>query len=660
MMNRAYSLIQIKAVENEDARVISGVATTPEPDRQDDIIEPKGAEFNLPIPLLWQHDSKQPIGKVIKAKVTADGIDVTAQIAKITEPGRLKDRVDEAWQSIKSGLVGGLSIGFKALETAQIEGSFGTRFLRWLWLELSAVTIAANQQATIVSIKSNDAEMLRAASGPVPHPAVVRLSPGVSGKSVLIPKPPKEGKVMDTYAKHITELEGKRAAHVAAQDAVMQKSRDEGRTTDQSEQEKFDNLQAELEAIDQDLDRYRKLEKTMAATAKPVIGTKDDKNGIEVRSSISVAPPPKLEPGIGYARLVKVKMAAKLTGDPPLLMAQRMYGPDSEVVGIITKANEVVAGTTISGNWAADLISAEGAAVAFFLEYLRPQTILGKFGVGGVPSLTMIDFYTPYVIETGAGAAYWVGEGKPKPLTAFDYDRSTLTPLKVANIAVLTEENIRYSSPNSDRVVRNALVKAIAQELDLAFITPANAGTANVKPASVTNGAEAIVSSGDDADAIRMDVRSLYQKFIDANNAPTSGAWVMSATNALALSMLTNPLGQPEFPTVTMTGGTFQGLPVIASQHISNVVAIINASDILLGDEGGVSVDMSRDASIEMRSSGLGMDATTGAATVGSVSMFQTNSVALRAERTINWKRARVSAVAYLTSVDWGGAVNTV
>src|SRR3546814_13428889 len=79
-------------------------------------------------------------------------------------------------------------------------------------------------------------------------------------------------------------------------------------------------------------------------------------------------------------------------------------------------------------------IREEGAAVAAFREYLRPQTILGKFGTDGIPGLTSLDFYTPYIIETGGGDAYWVGEGKPKPLTAFDYDRSTLTPLKIANI----------------------------------------------------------------------------------------------------------------------------------------------------------------------------------------------------------------------------------
>jgi hypothetical protein len=34
--------------------------------------------------------------------------------------------------------------------------------------------------------------------------------------------------------------------------------------------------------------------------------------------------------------------------------------------------------------------------------------------------------------------------------------------------------------------------------------------------------------------------------------------------------------------------------------------------------------------------------------------MWQTNSVALRAERYINWAKRRTSAVAYLDAVTWG------
>lgn len=154
-MKRAYSVVTIKAVD-EDQRIITGIATTPAPDRVDDIVEPKGAEFKLPLPFLYQHDASQPIGHVRKAKVTNGGIEVEIKLVKTDEPGMLKDRLDQAWQEIKLGLVRGLSIGFRALETARIEGTYALRFIKWEWLELSAVTIPANSEATIQSIKSID------------------------------------------------------------------------------------------------------------------------------------------------------------------------------------------------------------------------------------------------------------------------------------------------------------------------------------------------------------------------------------------------------------------------------------------------------------------------------------------------------------------------
>ena len=49
-MKRAYSLLEIKAVD-DDQRVITGIATTPEPDRVGDIVEPMGAKFANPLPL---------------------------------------------------------------------------------------------------------------------------------------------------------------------------------------------------------------------------------------------------------------------------------------------------------------------------------------------------------------------------------------------------------------------------------------------------------------------------------------------------------------------------------------------------------------------------------------------------------------------------------
>jgi HK97 family phage prohead protease len=161
-MNRAYSLFSIKAFD-DDKRELDGIATTPTPDRLGDVVEPKGAIFKLPLPLLWQHMSDKPIGHVTSAKVTNSGISIRAKLVKTDEPGTLKDRLDEAWQSLKLGLVRGLSIGFNPLEQSQIKDTYSYRFLSWEWLELSAVTVPANAEATIQTVKSIDTE-LRVAS----------------------------------------------------------------------------------------------------------------------------------------------------------------------------------------------------------------------------------------------------------------------------------------------------------------------------------------------------------------------------------------------------------------------------------------------------------------------------------------------------------------
>jgi HK97 family phage prohead protease len=657
MLNRAYSLLEIKGVD-EDARVITGMASTPTPDRLQDVVESDGAQFKLPLPLLWQHDSRQPIGHVTHAKASKAGIEIVAKMARILEPGRLKDRLDEAWQSIKAGLVPGLSIGFKPIEHEFIAETKGIRFIKWDWLELSAVTIPANSEATIATVKSIDTAQ-RAASGQAKLRPVVHLNPpGASGSSQ--PKSAALEGAMKTIAEQITALEAKRSASAARMEAVMQKSLDEDRTSDAAEQDEFDTLAGEVEALDKDLVRLRQVEKAKAFAAKAVIRADTQHDGAASRGgSIIVKPQPKLEPGQLFAQKVKCLALSQKVFRPAADIAAEMYGPDSAVVGEF-KAN-VPAGTTISGNWAANLVGADTNAVAAFLEYLRPMTILGRFGTGGVPALRSVMFNTPIVTQTGGGAGYWVGEGKAKPLTSLNFARTTLPPTKVANICALTEESIRFSNPKSDLIVRDSLASALRERLDIDFIDPAKTAVAGVSPASITNGAATVVSSGDDSDAIRLDIRSLYAKFSAANNPVSAGVWIMSSNNAVALAMMTNPLGQPEFASMSMTGGTLNGMPVIASDYITkamNIVVLVNASDIFVADDGEIAIDASRAASLEM-SDAPPHNSGTPTGSTSLVSMFQTNTVAIRAERIINWLRGRTQSVAYLTSADWGGPVHT-
>lgn len=187
-LNRAYALMEIKAVD-DDKRIISGIATTPEPDRVGDIVEPLGAKFADEIPFLWQHRHDSPIGRTVLGKPTKAGIKFVSTIAKIAEPGPLKDMVDMAWQAIKAGLVRGVSIGFRSTAHDYMSEG-GIRFREYEIIELSAVTIPAQAQATIQSIKALDWTHRRAdgAVRLITHAAPAPAPRDLKGAVLLTPR----------------------------------------------------------------------------------------------------------------------------------------------------------------------------------------------------------------------------------------------------------------------------------------------------------------------------------------------------------------------------------------------------------------------------------------------------------------------------------------
>ncbi len=639
-MNLAYSLLEVKSFDYE-RREISGIATTPTPDRMGDIVEPLGASFAPELPLLWQHDRESPVGIAKFGKPTKDGIPFTASLPKIEEAGKLKDMVDLAWQSVKAGLVRAVSIGFRSLEHSVMNDG-GWRFTKSEIIELSLVTIPANAEATIQTVKSLDSAVRVAALGEVEK----------SGDSDAKKSTPKKVKKMN-IREQIEALELRSKSLSAERVEIQEKAISEGRTKDEAEQERFKEICAELKAISDELADLRAMEGELVAKAAPVT----DKTVVKSASNVVVKNTEKHTDGLAFAKAARALALGSIERRSAVEIARELYHGNDEIIaatGALMTKSAVAAGTTAESTWAKPLVGQESTAFADFVNYLRPQTILGKFGSGGIPALRKVPFRTALISQSSGGDGYWVGEGKPKPLTKFDFSRTTLEPLKVANIAVATMELIRDSSPSAATLIRDSLADALRERLDIDFINPAKTASAGVSPAGILNGVSAIASSGTDADAVRTDIAKLLKAFISANNAPTTGVLVMPATVALTLSLMVNALGQPEFPGITVNGGTLLGLPVITSQYIPTVsagstVALINASDVYLGDEGGIEVSMSDQASLQMDNA---PDSPATASTV-LVSLWQHNMVGFRAERTINWARRRSVSVAHLSGVNW-------
>jgi HK97 family phage major capsid protein/HK97 family phage prohead protease len=627
-VERAYSLLTIKSVDAE-RRLIRGTATSPVPDRAGDVLEPLGATFADEIPLLLHHNKQTPVGVARFEPPTKKGIDFEAELPIVTEPGAVKDEVDRAWVSVLHKLIRGVSIGFRVIDDA-IEPlkSGGLRFLKTEILELSLVTVPAHQAATVAIVKAID----QAATGHVTPPASGQHTRKVAG-----PMNPKQ--IKET----IKAYENTRAAKSARMTELMTVACDKGETLDAEGTIEYDDLAGQVKDIDAHLvrmnDRLKEIEKDAIDGATPVTGATDPAKAATVRAGLSVSNPRSLLPkGTAFTRYAMAIGRAK--GDTMLALEFAKQWKDSTPeVELMIKA-AVAPGTTTGATWAMPLVPPTTTASGEFLELLRPATIIGN-----LPQLRNVPFNTSVPAQTGGGTYNWVGQAKPKPLTALAFATVSLGFAKIAGIVVLTDELVRMSSPSAEQTVRNDMIAGVAAFMDQQFIDPAVAAVPTVNPASITNGATNSASSGATGDNAKTDIKKLISTFVAANLSLKSAAIVMSEANAFALATALNPLGQPAFPGFSQGGGSILGVPVVTSSAAGTNIVIIDQSGILYADDGATTIDVSREASLQMDSA----PASPADATTVLVSLWQHNMVGLRVERYATWARARMSSVSYIT-----------
>jgi len=654
-MNRSWSVLTVKSID-EDQRVITGIASTPSTDRVGDVVEPKGAKFNLPIPFLMDHGkngSDDSIGHVISAQVKADGIHIKAKI----EQDAALPYLDAAWAKIKKGLVRGLSIGFKGIEVERIKDA-GIRFKQWEWLELSAVVIPANAEASILTIKSADVSHQSPASGAVttvashkwnaadmPKIVDALISSGVSGNSTS-----KGLRMKTSVAEQIGNYEAERAYKMQQIQALLDASADESRPLNDTEQKQYDEISAEVEGVDKHVSNLRRHEKLLL-TATPVTSEAGNDPDIASRvrqdsgrpGSIIFSKSNRL-PGTGFTRLCMAVMAGKGSESDTERYIQRNFR-DTPEVGLAYKA-AVAAGTTTDANWAAPLVNYTDLA-SEFIALLRPRTILGR-----MPSLRRVPFNVRMAKLASGATGGWVGEGLSKPVSALDFDTVTFPFYKMACIVVLTQELVRFSSPQAEATTRDELLSAIAQLEDVSFIDPSIAGTATVQPASITNGLTAIANPGTTVATITAALSTALSNAATANIDLSTGVWVMHPRSAVYLSTVRTTQDILGFPGMGLTGGTLLGFPVIVSGNVpadtgsSRFIAFIVQNEVFLADDGVTRIDASDQASLQM-------DSAPSAGAQSLVSLWQNNMVGLRAERFANWARRRTEAVQLIEDVSF-------
>ncbi|WP_249549120.1 HK97 family phage prohead protease [Anaplasma phagocytophilum] len=121
-------------------------------DNQKDIIAPGAFTESLKrrkVALLWQHNTVDPIGKIMRLTENSFGLMTTAQLNLELQKAR------DVYSMIRKGIINSLSIGYRVV-TSRKDKLSGIRIITKidLW-EISLVTFPANRHALISQIKQD-------------------------------------------------------------------------------------------------------------------------------------------------------------------------------------------------------------------------------------------------------------------------------------------------------------------------------------------------------------------------------------------------------------------------------------------------------------------------------------------------------------------------
>jgi HK97 family phage major capsid protein len=473
-----------------------------------------------------------------------------------------------------------------------------------------------------------------------------------------------EGAAAVTIGEQIKSFKAKRDEILGKLKDLVDLSLKEGRSLDATERENHSGWKAELAVADEHIKMLEDHEQLLLAEGKGIDqnagredegqrdtrGAKGANNGVLLPGGArQIQVRKNLPKGIGFTRFSLAMAQAKGEIMFALEIAKNQYADTPEVANCL-RAAIAMGGTknlTLHAKAAVTPVAGTDTAVTQyndleneFIDLLRPKMIVGR-----MEQLDRVPFLSRLGRQLTGVSGSFVGEGAPKPVQKQTYDSVTLGYAKVAVIVVLTDEGARFSTIQAEMRARDDMVKGIATYIDKRFIDPSYSGVANVSPASITNGARRIQSTGATLAAMDIDVANAQAEFSGSDVDPSTAVWVMPASVALKLSMKRNAYDEFAFPGMAnaiATGrGTWYGLPVLVSNAMvaagspaEKQIALVTQDEVLIAEDTGISIDMSREASVQMNDA-----PSAGAQSL--VSLWQNNLLGIRAEQYINWAPKR-------------------
>ncbi|WP_327209663.1 phage major capsid protein [Rhizobium leguminosarum] len=326
--------------------------------------------------------------------------------------------------------------------------------------------------------------------------------------------------------------------------------------------------------------------------------------------------------------LVRALVIAEKTGETTADIADRLRLP-APAARILKSA--VGAGSLGDPAWAAQLADMAAASSAF-LQGLGGRSAFAALLDQGVITRAPLRSRVGAVSEGVVGAV--AGEGEARPVSRMTLNGDALLPQQADAIVVLSREVIENSSAASQAFVSRQLRRAVARALDAGFYD------------------RLVTSSTPTFAATDNHAADLKQLLDQVNTGEGRLCWIAAPDVANSISLLNDGRGSASPEGIS----EFLNLPFCVSAGLTAGVLMLLDGDKIVADIESLGVDISRFATLQMNDE-PSMDVTAPTATA-TVSLWQTNSVAIKISALFGVVAGTADAIAVLTDVAWPPVVS--
>ena len=364
---------------------------------------------------------------------------------------------------------------------------------------------------------------------------------------------------------------------------------------------------------------------------------------------------------------------------PEQIMAER-YKNNRALETVMFQKTAVPLATTYDAGWAAELAQTD---VQGFIDILTPLSVTAAIAsrtmaleFGGFDSIT-VPRRNPRTAGTTLGGAF-VGEGGAIPLGRISVGAQSLARYKHGVISTFSRELAERSTPAIEAILRQAILDDMSISLDSVFLGSA-AAVAGIQPAGIGNGVTPVAgTAGGGIDAVVADIKAA-KKALTTAGVGVKPVLIMNENDADSVSFMQTALGEFKFAG-DLENGRLLRMDVIVSLNCpEGTFYLVDANAIATGfdpvsfesstmatvveanadvtapthaDDGAGAIGTAEQVP---RKGGIPVVGASGAASAGYTarSLFQTNSVAIKAWQPVAWGAMQDGAVYICDNLTW-------